>query len=512
MFTCRIRLPVRKGRKWAGQFSGVIILGLLLQACQPIGLAMPAEQAASTSISLPAEPIVVENVPPISTPFPARPIYSPGELVDYIAQPGDTLPALAARFNTTVAEILAANSFIPASATTMPPGMPMQIPIYYQPFWGPQYQIIPDSLFVNGPAQIGFDTAAFIASQPGWLNGYGEYAFGGNRSAAQIIDYVAINFSISPRLLLTILEYQTGALTQPVRPAGVGTYILGHEDYRYRGLYLQLVWVANLLNDIYYQYRAGIFTEFEHLDGRLERIDPWQNAATVALQYYYSRFMDGDAYLRAVAHDGLALSYRQAFGDPWPEQAPHIPGSLEQPVFSLPFEPGKTWAYTGGPHTAYGTAQPFAALDFAPGAISGGCVPSDEWVTAVAAGVVARSELGTVMLDLDGDGDERTGWVVYYFHVATEGRVPVGVFLQTGDHVGHPSCEGGRTTGTHVHIARKYNGEWIRADGVLAFNLEGWVAHDGFQAYQGTLVRGGSIVTACECANADSWIRSTRTP
>ena len=38
--------------------------------------------------------------------------------------------------------------------------------------------------------------------------------------------------------------------------------------------------------------------------------------------------------------------------------------------------------------------------------------------------------------------------------------------------------EGGHVTGTHVHIARKYNGEWIPADG-LAFNLEGWVAHDG---------------------------------
>ena len=53
----------------------------------------------------------------------------------------------------------------------MPPGMPMKIPIYYQPFWGSQYQIIPDSLFINGPAQVGFDTSAFVAAQPGWLKG-----------------------------------------------------------------------------------------------------------------------------------------------------------------------------------------------------------------------------------------------------------------------------------------------------------------------------------------------------
>jgi LysM repeat protein len=43
---------------------------------------------------------------PLSTPLPTRPSYKPGELVEYIAQDGDTLPALAARFNTTVDEIL----------------------------------------------------------------------------------------------------------------------------------------------------------------------------------------------------------------------------------------------------------------------------------------------------------------------------------------------------------------------------------------------------------------------
>jgi hypothetical protein len=254
----------------------------------------------------------------------------------------------------------------------------------------------------------------------------------------------------------------------------------------------------------------GELVEFEHLDGRIEWTDPWQNAATISLHYYFSRLMGGDAYLRAVAYDGVAQAYRNAFGDPWEVDVPHLPGSLVQPELSLPFEPGLTWAYTGGPHTAYGTAEPFAALDFAPGAMSGGCTPSQEWVTAVASGVVVRSETGTVILDLDGDGDERTGWTIFYFHIGTEGRAPLGKALQAGDPIGYPSCEGGRTTGTHVHIARKYNGEWILADGVLAFNLEGWIAHNGGQPYQGSLTRAGRTVTACVCANAESFIESEK--
>ena len=510
-FSAIIKIP----KRFAQPYSRCLliffsILGMILSACQPSGLAAPAAQDVSAGITSTSPPLVEETPTLASTPLPQRPTYSPGELVDYQAQTGDTLVALAARFNTTVTEILETNTFIPSSATTMPPGMPMQIPIYYRPFWGPQYQIIPDSLFINGSAQVTFDTSAFLRNQPGWLNGYVEYAFGGSRTGAQIVDYVALNFSVSPRVLLMLLEYQAGALTQPVKPEHLGSYVLGKVDYRYRGVYLQLVWAANLLNDGYYRYRAGSLVEFEHLDGRIERPDPWQNAATVSLQYYFSRLLDGDAYLNAVAHDGVALVYRNAFGDPWQADEAHLPGSLVQPELLLPFEPGLAWALTGGPHTAFGTEAPFAALDFAPGAMTSGCTPSDEWATAVAAGVVARSEEGTVILDLDGDGDERTGWVIFYFHIGTQGRVPAGSMLQAGDPLGHPSCEGGRTTGTHIHLARKYNGEWILAEGVLAFNLEGWIAHNGSQAYQGYLTRGGRTVTASTSADANSQLQSER--
>src|SRR5205823_2625090 len=143
------------------------------------------------------------------------------------------------------------------------------------------------------------------------------------------------------------------------------------------------------------------------------------------------------------------------------------------------------WNLTGGPHTGWGKGEPYAAIDFAPNGVSE-CNPTGEWVTAMADGVVARSEAAEVLLDLDGDGLEQTGWVIFYLHIAGNGRVPAGTKLKTGDHIGHPSCEGGEATGTHVHVVRKYNGEWILADGPLPFNLEGWVAHDGDKAYQGS--------------------------
>jgi LasA protease len=487
-----------------------IIFSLLVSACGVAPAQSQSELDATTIAGNPSKGELIGQPDITTTPLLARPPYSPGELVDYVAQPGDTLPALASHFNTTVDEILQANSFIPRDATTMPPGMPMKVPIYYQPFWGSQYKIIPDSQFINGPAVVGFDTSAFVAQHPGWLNGFTEYAFDGSRTGAEIIDYVALNFSVSPRLLLALLEYQDGALSRPTLPEDLRQYPLGYRDWQHEGLYMQLVWAANLLNNGYYQWRLGQLVEFDHLNGTQERPDPWQNAATVALQFYFSRLVDGDQYARAVAQDGYAGSFRELFGDPWQSDTPHIPGSLTQPEFTMPFLPGLTWAYTGGPHTGFGEGDPLAAIDFAPGAMTSGCVSTEEFATAVAPGVVSRSNDAAVVLDLDGDGDERTGWVVFYFHIGNEDRAPLGQVLNVGDPIGHPSCEGGRTTGTHVHIARKYNGEWIPADSVIPMDLEGWIAHNGAVEYEGTLTKAGRTITACTCADASSQVNATR--
>jgi hypothetical protein len=117
---------------------------------------------------------------------------------------------------------------------------------------------------------------------------------------------------------------------------------------------------------------------------------------------------------------------------------------------------------------------------------------------ASATGLVLRSDRAVVMIDLDGDGHEATGWDLMYLHIATEGRIAPGTWVAVGDKIGHPSCEGGMATGTHVHFARKYNGEWVEADGPLPFNLDGWIAHFGDQPYFGSLTRGNQVVVASQ--------------
>lgn len=377
----------------------------------------------------------------------------------------------------------------------------MRIPIYYRALWGTSFQIIPDHEFVDSPTSIGFSTSAFVADKPGWLKNYRAYVGSGWKSGAELVDYVAINYSINPRLLLAILEYQGGALTQTSPP--VQKNILGLHRPFWETPYLQMVLAANILNNGYYGWLKGNLIEFEDQSSILIRPDPWQNAGTVGLEYYFAQIFSGDDYARAVGPDGLYKTFFGLFGDPWENKFDLIPGSLQQPQLALPFPSHQTWSFTGGPHTGWGTGEPFAALDFAPPLEKAGCNPAkpENFATAVADGLVVRSSIDGLALDLDKDGDERTGWVIFYLHLATQGRAPLGTDLKTGDMIGYPSCEGGRSTGTHVHIARKYNGEWIPADSAIPFNVNGWIAHDGGEAYLGTLTKGGLVIKACVCGD-----------
>jgi hypothetical protein len=210
---------------------------------------------------------------------------------------------------------------------------------------------------------------------------------------------------------------------------------------------------------------------------------------------------------------GFPALYERMFGDPWQrahQVEPLYASDLAQPELTLPFERDVIWSLSGGPHGAWDQAGALGALDFAPNSNLPGCVPSDQWVTASAPGLVIRSDRFTVVIDLDGDGDEQTGWNILYLHILNDNPIPPGTIVQRDDKLGHPSCEGGLATGTHVHMVRKYNGEWIFADGPFPFVIGGWQAHAGAQPYDGYLARNGKIILANLNAYSETFIVRTQ--
>jgi murein DD-endopeptidase MepM/ murein hydrolase activator NlpD len=285
---------------------------------------------------------------------------------------------------------------------------------------------------------------------------------------------------------------------------------LGHVEDQTKGLYSQIIWAVQQLSIGYYGWREGSLTELNFSDGKQLRIAPDLNAGRVALQYLFSQLYDYEEWLIVLdKEEGFPALHGTLFPDPWVRAAqtePLFQNGLDQPELSLPFYLDNVWSYSSGPHGAWDRLGSMAALDFAPSSAEPGCVKSEQWITAVAPGLVVRTGTGVVILDLDGDGNEQTGWVILYLHVSQENRVEAGTWVERGDLLGFPSCEGGFSTASHLHIARKYNGEWIHAAGSLPFTLSGWEARFSGEAYKGTLVRGSETRTACTCGNPQTLI------
>lgn len=449
---------------------------------------LPIETAAPDGIS--------------ATPVSHSPGLECGQLIEegafyqYCAQSGDTLEALKARFDVET-EVILSEEQVPAEGY-ITPGQVLYLPnILASTLHGGI--LLPDSETIYSPTAADFDTQAYLQAVGGFLSTYSEQVDGERKSGAQIIQLVAEEFSVSPRLLLAFLEHRSGwVLGTPANPDR--DYPIGFHASGQRGLYKELAMVGTHFTIGYYGWRSGVLTTLKFADGRQARLNPLINVGTAGVQNLFAKFYDPKDWFEVLygSENFLGL-YVLMFNDPWVRAAsvePMFYPGMEQPQMELPFLPGLRWSLTAGPHDSWRTGSPRGALDLAPVSGEPECQVSKHWATAVAPGVIVRSGRSAVVLDLDEDGFEGSGWTVLYFHLAEKDLILERSRVELDDPLGHPSCEGGRVTGRHMHIARKYNGEWIPADGPMPFVMGGWRAYADERNYYGELRKGDQVAVA----------------
>jgi hypothetical protein len=356
---------------------------------------------------------------------------------------------------------------------------------------------------VYGPTASDFNLTAYIKEKDGFLRVYSQERDRAYVSGVELLNEVAKNYSVNPRLLLALLEYRSSWLSNPIPDEMRREYPLGLVDVRSAGFHKQLLDAANLLNAGYYGWKYRGLTTLTFADGRQVTLAPDLNPGTAAVQTFFSAYNTLEGWQADVSETGFFQTYLSLFGDPFLNAfEPLVPANLTQPVLTFPFPPNETWYYTGGPHGGYNSGSAWASIDFAPPAPpdallaqEGFCYVSPFFVTAVAAGIVARSGEGFLILDLDFDGDEHTGWTIVYLHVADNAALtPAGTRVNVGDKLGNPSCQGGFSNATHLHIGRRYNGEWMGIDCEncpsttvhVPFVMSGWTVRGYIgQEYQG---------------------------
>ncbi|MEX2030779.1 MAG: LamG-like jellyroll fold domain-containing protein [Anaerolineales bacterium] len=337
--------------------------------------------------------------------------------------------------------------------------------------------LISDGEFVWGPNVGRFNAAAFLREQDSALEPY-----------ASALELWAAYSSVSPRVLLTVLELQYGWVTGGGSPADEAEVMAALEDTSTA--------LANAFYDHLHTWGAratspevlGPVVEFA--DGTAATVDP-ESSGSYAVSAALARPATlglWQAQVSADSEEGFSAVYGSLFpgSDPLSESNLITPAAVPPDnLLQFPFPLGAVWGFAG-PHSWNGNSTPpFSSLDFYAGGST--CAAPPGLFTVAAAGGTPYRPFGySCWLEID----HGAGWTTSYYHLL---NLFSGSTIGRNSKVGTIACElcaGGFATGAHVHFSLKYNGAYVTLEGV---KLSGWTVHVGPVAYDtGSLERDGS--------------------
>jgi LysM repeat protein len=128
-------------------------------------------------------------------PTPAGPPFT-----FHIVEEGESLSYISWLYDVAIEDLVAMNK-LDGPEALIQVGQSLRVPLHADTP-GPSQRLLPDSEVVYSPAYIGFDLKQFVESKGGYLVGYTEYVDSQTLTGAEIVERVAEQFSVGPRLLL----------------------------------------------------------------------------------------------------------------------------------------------------------------------------------------------------------------------------------------------------------------------------------------------------------------------
>ncbi len=290
-------------------------------------------------------------------------------------------------------------------------------------------------------------------------------------SQAEAISHWAGYSSISPKVLIALMEQQTGVISRAQK--GVPNRPFGNLS-RANGFAEQVRDVSHQLATKLYARaaapEAGLLDHAEfggNLNANLSANNP--------LHALFENRMSIDANIDQSLAD-FAQTYQRLFGSAFNLNnaaaslyAPSLAGPSNG-VLQFPFPLGANW-HVGGAHTTTGSGNyPMSSLDMSQGG-GWGSNQSSVWVSASAGGTFKRHS------SCFAEVVHANGWSTTYYHLMNI-KYNTGVTVAKGVQIANPAntqaqalCNGGSSTGPHEHWSLKNNGSYYHLNGVY---LSGW--------------------------------------
>lgn len=285
---------------------------------------------------------------------------------------------------------------------------------------------------------------------------------------AEVISHWAGYSSISPKVLLALMEQQSGALSKPQALAASRPFADLSRETSFAG---QVKDVAHqLATMLYAQSQASGAAEF----GAKNNTSPLHSLFAargnqLSVANGVGDFAQTYARLFGKSFDVNALEKAPALSDAQQAGLARMAGPANG-FLQFPFPVGSSW-HVGGAHTNTGSGNyPMSSLDMSQGG-GWGSNQSNVWVTSSAAGTFKRHSSCFAEIV------HSSGWSTTYYHLMniqynTGASISKNVrFANPANTMGQALCNGGHSTGPHQHWSLKQNGAWYHLNGVY---LSGW--------------------------------------
>lgn len=264
----------------------------------------------------------------------------------------------------------------------------------------------------------------------------------------EVILHYAGYASINPKLLLALMEMSSGIISTPTPEAYLAPFgKLSHET----GFDAQLKDIALNLSGRYYAFQK-LQTEMG-----LQAF-PAVNEATVALADLTNMPVNQLFNVYQTLFNGESLALKEDSVSHFTASKDSQVGTLASFTLNFPWPSGYAW-YSGGAHSNTGSGYPYSSLDFNNG--SGGWGSNTPWVQAAHGGTVTRYSQCNIRVT------HSSGYSTQYYHMEslqynTGDVVSAGAWLgRYADDKSTALCQGGQSTGPHVHFSLLYNGGHI---------------------------------------------------
>ena len=367
-----------------------------------------------------------------------------------------------------------------ASATRTPPPAAAADPAL------PAENVLSDGQFVYGPNVGDFNLESYLDAKAPYLSAYADELYG--RS-----EY----YSINPKIYLTLLELHAQLISHPDETRIEDALGMGGADLVSQIDEISSVMIGAFYSHLYtYSALPAAQRKLPPLrarNGSKLSIVPQTNAGTYALVAALAQMEDERdlaGFLDARLPNGFRETYVRLFkDDPAAEEIRiNVPGQADylaapDGLLQLPYPRGQSWTF-GGVHDSDGgagdpTLTDGSSMDFSPGWPNWNDDTSNMWVVAAASGTATKISACSFKIS------HTDGWETAYYHLENIQRSsgpidqndPIGVIANTLEEA---TCNGGSSTGPHVHFSLKRNGVLVPLNGTP---LSGWYVHSGRWSY-----------------------------